>query len=414
MVAARHRLAALAGGSAGLRGRPRSTPCADPADRRRRSSPRAVAGRQVGIFTDAAGAVAAVRVQCSAGRPARPTTACSGWARPGTTMTALVGQRAGGPQPLVAARGATDGRRGRRRRRSSLGRRDSRPASAVGADGALAVARSAPHGEPRPCSTSRPGERLGPLLRHRRHRGSPCPAGPVTRRRRRTRSTRSPSHGASLGVYALSPLGSRVGPGAVEPGPHRLRLVELAARRLRCAGPAAGRRTARELSGGQLELRPLRHRRGRSSWWSTSSGLANLRRRSVPERTRSPAAALALLLRGAGAAAARGHVAHRLLGRRLLLRPHDRAHPHRLLRPDPHRRRRPVAARCSTACRCGCAGGSSGAVAARAASRHRCGRSAASSSTPGPPSSRSTPSWCSGTSRPSSTPPRRTSWSTSG
>ena len=68
-----------------------------------------------------------------------------------------------------------------------------------------------------------------------------------------------------------------------------------------------------------------------------------------PGAHQDAAAALPLLLRRAGVAPPRRDVAHRLLGGRLLLRPHDRAHPHRLLRPDPHRGRCPVAPACCTA-----------------------------------------------------------------
>ena len=119
-------------------------------------------------------------------------------------------------------------------------------------------------------------------------------------------------------------------------------------------------------------------------------GLANLRRRSVPARTRRRRLNSLFFYAGLGVLLLAVTSPDRLLGRRLLLRAHGRAHPDRLLRTDPHRRRRPwlpllhgLPVRFRRWLM--------RAVAARARRRTRCGRWAGSSSTRGRPSSRSTP-----------------------
>ena len=98
----------------------------------------------------------------------------------------------------------------------------------------------------------------------------------------------------------------------------------------------------RELPAGQLELRPLRHHcRCRRRAPRTRSGEP-----APPLRTRTHAQAapsFVLLLRRPRSALAHGHIAHRLLGGRLLLRAHDRAHPDCVLRAGSDRRRRSVA-----------------------------------------------------------------------
>ena len=203
----------------------------------------------------------------------------------------------------------------------SPGRRGRRAAVEIAARGLVDPAAGAPVTDDCPCDARRPRD-------HRQRR--PLDAFTVD--------------GGSLGVFALSPSGATVGRGAVEP-----RSPSPTARRVSRRRRGTWRSFRSRWTGPvsylvrQLELRPLRGRRGRRRGAPRArprQPAPAIRRRADPE----PPPSLAPLLRRAGAAPDRGRVAHRLLGRRLLLRPHDRAHPHRVLRPDPHRRRRSLAA----------------------------------------------------------------------
>ena len=212
-------------------------------------------------------------------------------------------------------------------------------ATAVGPNGTLAVLLATSHGEA--VDDIAPGGSWTPLPRPPRGSvalapvATPAVLGALRVRRlhgKRHRSRRLRADACRHGV----------GQSAVEPGGARLRLVGLTEPGLPWRAFLHLMEGRRELPAGQLELRPLhRHRRRRRRTPRARSGEP-----APPLRTRTDtqaAPSFVVLLRRPCSALAHDHVAHRLLGGRLLLRAHDRAHPDCVLRAGSHRRRRSMA-----------------------------------------------------------------------